>query len=385
MKLSLVMCLGLAVGGVVMFHGSTYAMAPRTAFGQSQRSNFYDVVEIGPSASQSFSYSVGVNSRGDVVGEVGSATPVPFLYRGGQFTRLTPPGGISQAQATGINDSDIISVQAHLDSGLSAAYAVKRIGKRYAWIRLSTGSLRCKNLSVANVAENGDVDGGLTLILPDGGAEPRSVIWHINSDGTYEPARLLPTSAGYVTAVSGGIWYRNGTSYVAGGQGDGGPMQDASLWSPTPELAWVPHASLFASTVGGSGRQVYAAGTSRSSTLSAWVSAVTFDGAGVARMSAIRILDYYPGYDEAEGEGVAVDARGRSIVVGDVASSVGLSVRGAMWRADGPPALLQSLLDKSPWTVTGASGVNDRGEIAAVGTVGGADHALLLRPTPGSK
>ena len=54
----------------------------------------YTVVEMGPHAAQIPSYSVGINARGDVVGMIGNETQVPFLYRNGRFTRLTPPGSV---------------------------------------------------------------------------------------------------------------------------------------------------------------------------------------------------------------------------------------------------------------------------------------------------
>ncbi len=340
----------------------------------------YTVVEMGPHAAQIPSYSVGINARGDVVGMIGNETQVPFLYRNGRFTRLTPPGSVSQALATGINDSDVISVQAIDKNGDSVAFAVKPNGSGFAWIPLPTGSLPYNNIYVSNVDAKGDIDGGMTVTLPNGDLEQRSALWRVKPNGAYQDAQLLPMSSGFVATIAGGIWYRHGTPYVAGAQGDGGTFQDASLWSPTATLTHVPFQMPFASTIGGTSQHVYAAGTTRSSTFSAWVSEVTFDRAGVARLQSVDILPMCGGYDQAVGSGVTVDAQGRFIVVGDVASTTSMETKGVIWRGNAAPTLLQTLTGQSPWSINDAAGVNHDGDIAAAGTAGPTDHALLLRP-----
>ena len=343
----------------------------------------YDVVAIGPRGIDSFSYSIGINSRGDVVGQVGTTNQVPFLYRRGRFARMRPPAGVSDAQSTGINNADVVPVQATGPDGSSLAFAVRPKGDGFSWIRLPTGSLHCDNVSVANVASNGDIDGGLTVILPGGAQQQRAVLWRVKADGRYQAARLLPMSRGFVATVAGGIWNRNGRSYVAGAQGNGGAFQEVSLWSPRPTLTSVPNQMPFASTIGGAASRVYAAGTSWSmsaTTYYAWVSKVTFDQTGAASLQSVDFLPMYPGYDQAAVEGVAVDSHDRPVIVGDVVSTNGGGSRGALWRKAGPATLLQSLIGSSPWTVTGAGGINVQGEIAAVGTRDRTDHAILLRP-----
>jgi hypothetical protein len=191
-----------------------------------------------------------------------------------------PPPGVVDVQATGINDSDVISVQASTEDGGSLAFAVTPKARGFTWIPLQTGSLHCEFLSVAGVAANGDIDGGLTLILPHGGVQVRSVLWRVRSDGTYRAAELLPMSPAFVGTVAGGIWRRNGQTYVSGGQGQGGPLQDASLWSPSPTLTFVPDEMLFASAIGGTAQHVYAAGTMRSDAMRAGFSEIVFDRTG---------------------------------------------------------------------------------------------------------
>jgi hypothetical protein len=156
----------------------------------------YKIVPIGPLGSQVDSFSVGINPRGDVVGQVGTATQVPFLYRNGRFMRLTPPSGVGDAQATGINNSDTISVQAYGSEGDSLAFAVKPKAGGFVWIPLSTGSLQPKYLYVAGVASNGDIDGGLTFVPDNCHVVQRSVIWRVRSNGEYRPARIVAPESG---------------------------------------------------------------------------------------------------------------------------------------------------------------------------------------------
>ena len=55
------------------------------------------------------SFFVGINvCHGDVVGQVGTSSQVPFLYRNSRFVRLTPASGIGGADATGVNNTDTI-------------------------------------------------------------------------------------------------------------------------------------------------------------------------------------------------------------------------------------------------------------------------------------
>jgi hypothetical protein len=72
-------------------------------------------------------------------------------------------------------------------------------------------------------------------------------------------------------------------------------------------------------------------------------------------------------------------------VVGDVISNTDSVTRGVIWRGADAPVLLQTLIGSSPWTVSSASGVNNRGDIAAMGTIDSRDLALLLVPAIASR
>jgi hypothetical protein len=164
-----------------------------------------------------------------------------------------------------------------------------------------------------------------------------------------------------VATIAGGIWRRNGTSYVSGAQADDGVVQDASLWSPRPTLAHLPDERLFASTIGGKRQHVYAAGTMRSSTFRAWVSAISFGRTGEASLKSLETLTSSAGYDDSVAEGVSVDSRGHPVVVGEVFSSSGSGEAAVLWKGSSPPVLFQSLVGSTPWIIRRSIGSQRRG------------------------
>ncbi len=359
------------------------ALSPVATAGAARAA--YQVIPLGPMGPRTDSFSVGINAHGDVVGQVGTSSQVPFLYRNGRFIRLTPPSGIGGADATGINNADTISVQAYGSNGDPRAFAVRPSPGGFSWIPLPTGSLRFDFLRVAGVASNGDIDGELTSVPLYSPVRQRSVLWRAKADGRYAAAELLPVSRGFVATIAGGIWRHNGTSYVSGAQGNGGLVQDASVWSPRPTLTHVANGMLFASTVGGDGQHVYAAGAILSSTFGAWVSTVSFGRTGEASLKSLETLPSSADRDGSVAEGVSVDSHGRPTVVGDVFSGAGIGMRAALWVGINTPDLLQSLVGSTPWIISEASGINAGGEIAGAGTLHGTLHALLLRPAaPGT-
>jgi hypothetical protein len=322
-----------------------------------------------------------INSRGDVVGELDSAgRQVPFLYRNGHTVLLRPLAGTFDATATDINGSDVISVDARRKDGTSEAFAVRPSGATFVWIPLKTVGPNASNLSVVRVAQNGDMDGTVTITTHGGSAAYRSVIWKATPKRGYSRAKLLPMSTGFDISVTGGIWSRNGSTYVAGAQGNG-REQGASLWSPAAELTFLTDELPFVSTIGGAHGRIYGAGTTYSGDVAnAWLARLSFGRANRASLTAPAILPNLPGFSQEYGEAVTVDVKGDPIVVGDAASDgPALDVRGVEWKK-GTVQFLNSMIGASAWSITGAEGINTDGEIAGQGIAGGVARAVLLRP-----
>ena len=187
-------------------------------------------------------------------------------------------------------------------------------------------------------------------------------------------------SPGFEISLSGAVWARNGKTYVAGAQGNGS-NQVASIWSPSPQVTSLPAESPFISSIGGSPEHVYGAGTTFFGNASnAWFARMSFDTLGRASFHNPVILPSVPGFSREYGEGVRTDAAGKPIVVGDVVTDgPPQSVRAVQW-SNGSAHFLDSMIGTASWSITGASGINSTGEIAAEGMQGNVEHAILLRP-----
>ena len=339
----------------------------------------YRVVAIAPTSAASF--STAINSAGEVIGQMGGTNPVPFVYRAGKLVRLIAPRGLSDVQALALNDSGTIAVQAQGPSGRSLAFAVRPNRGRFVWSRLALAGFDGADVSVSGVASNGDIDGTVTLVSPGGTVDMRSVIWRVTPGYGYRPAQVLPVSAGFTSTLAGGIWRRRGETYVAGAEATPSThVQDASLWSPEPALEAVPGEQLFTSAIGGTGDEVYAVGTMRSSTFQAWAAKLAFGPGGRAGLDRMQALPPVAGYDESVAVGVSVDAAGLPVTVGDVLSTLNSRTSAVVWTGDRSASLLQSDVGVTPWTITEAGGINAKGEIAAAGTYKGSLGALILVP-----
>ena len=78
------------------------------------------------------------------------------------------------------------------------------------------------------------IAGDITIHGAHGWFQIRSALWKALPNGNFTNAQSLPMARGYTISISGGIWSRNGLTYVAGAQGNG-PLQGACIWSPSPE------------------------------------------------------------------------------------------------------------------------------------------------------
>jgi hypothetical protein len=148
-------------------------------------------------------------------------------------------------------------------------------------------------------------------------------------------------------------------------------------------MTFLPLELPFVSTIGGVPGDVYAAGTTYSSSISyAWMARLTFDAGGKASMREPTVLPAIPGYTQEYGEGVTVDATGHPRVVGEVVSDGDTSVVRAVEWATGAPVFLDSLPGLSGWKIESAAGINQSGEIAAEGTRSSGEQAVLIVPKP---
>ena len=285
----------------------------------------YSVTPIGALSLGESSYAVGVNNRGDVAGEIGSGRSyTPFLYRNGHVSLIPSPKDISQLQVVGLNDADVLSAQAFLTDGRSGAFAIVPRNGGFNWVALTTASPNDDISAVADVAANGDIAGGITIHLAHGGFQIRSVIWKALPAGRYAVAKLLPLANGYNISISGGVWIRKGTTYVAGAQGNGS-LQSACLWSPSPSLTSLANGTPFITTIGGVGGEVYGAGMTfvQQGGSYAWVARIAFNKAGGASLRRPVILPGLGAYGDEVGLGVSVDAQGNPIVVGGAPTTAG--------------------------------------------------------------
>lgn len=378
------LALGYMVGPIPV--QTVRAMAPN--------SPRYRLIDIGALAPHLYSYAVGINRRGDVIGQAGSTSFTPFLYRDGRLAWLIPPKGIVNPLATGINDEDVVSVQAQDGKGNAAVFAVKPKGSGFVWIRLSLGVLAGINTSVSAVARSGAIDGTFSQTLPNGNVELRSIIWKPVSHnayfpagsyaetGGYQAASLLPMGEGYTASTAGGVWSHNGRLYVAGAEG-GSQGQEATIWSPSLRSAGLPGQLPFASVMGGTNQHLFAGGTTWTPQSSrAWASPVHFNRKGVASIGRITLLRRIHGYHLGVGSGVTVHG-GQAIVVGDLIDSNDFAkIRAVEWRKRSPILLQSTLARASGWTLTQAAGINRGLQIAGQGVIHGHYRALLLTPIP---
>jgi len=321
-----------------------------------------------------------INSSGEVIGQIGASNPVPFVYRSGWLVRLIPPQGVVDAQALALNDAGTIAVQSEGPDG-SLAFAVRRNGRGFHWIRLAIAGLNATSVWVSGVAGNGDIAGTVMCKSSSGPIEQRSVIWRPIRGGQYAVAQALPVSRGFNSTISGAIWRKGKRTYVAGAESASAPyVQDASVWSPAPEIEALPNQQLFVAAMGGARNAVYAAGTMRSATFKGWIAPVKFSPDGRAWLGRVDTLAPVPGYDQSVALGVSVTRGGLPVTVGDALSSASFATAGALWTGSSSASLLQSHLAGAQWTITSASGINARGDIAAAGIYRGSLQALLLIP-----
>ncbi len=325
------------------------------------------------------SFPTAINSSGEVIGQMGGANTVPFVYRSGGEVSLIPPAGLSDVQVEALNDAGTIAVQAEDADGTPIAFAARPQGHGFKWIKLALGQFDGANVSVSAVAKNGDIDGTISSVSSTSTSQLRSVLWRVTSAGGYRTARALPISKGFTSTISGGIWRRKGETYVAGAQSTPADAQYASIWSPHPNLKRVPGENLFAGAVGGKGGKVFTVGTMEGSGLQGWLAPLAFGPKGRAQVGRVSALPTPPGYNQCLALGVAVNAAGIPVTVGDALSSSSSKTTAVVWKGEGPASLLQTEV-ATPWTITEAAGISSTGEIAAAGTYRGRLGALLLVP-----
>jgi probable HAF family extracellular repeat protein len=304
----------------------------------------YDILELPPVEGYTELEPQGMNAHGDVVGfyyafRSGSGTTHGFVYEA-----ATNVGSeIVDTSANGINDSMAIALTSESRGAAEHGFLLEGA------VQTPIGSLSTLMPMSAAVAINrrGWIAG---WSVPAGG-EKHAVIW----DGT----------SLHDLAASGVVWS------VANGLNDSGLVVGAiQVGSELHAAAFQDGGIVDLGTLGGSqsgavainehGRIVGVSGIPRSNDMHAFV------------------YDFPGGPMRDVSPGLACSLRSVNSL-GDAVGScspMGRFPFAAIWRG-GAMVDLNDLIDDPSWMLTGAAAINDRGQIAVIGTHGGMRAALL--------
>ena len=339
----------------------------------------FSVTDLGVLGTGPTSDAVAINNSGQIAGisdTSGANTPHATLYSNGTLTDLGtfPTGATSYAEA--INDfGTIVGIAGTMVSGNLVSQAFSTTGGAFT----DLGTLGTGVQSDARaIASNGVIVGQVTL---NGVGEGRAFYYSggvMTNIGDPSTSGGLTSNANGVSVVGGVTTIVGYTDHVVGSGGGAYTVIDA-----------------FTYTIGGGMVNIGSLGNDVASTIS---KANAINSAGVVvGESSLNSLNYLQhafrytlggtmtdlgtlGGDSSSA--AAVNSAG--LIVGDseIISGNG-TIHAFSMMTNGTMLDLNTVIPgNSGWTLIGATGVNDSGQIVGVGIIGGVDHAFLLTPIP---
>jgi probable HAF family extracellular repeat protein len=313
---------------------------------------YYTVTDLGTVPGGSGSDAQGINASGQVVG----ASMVPpghdraYLWSGGVMTDLGTLGG-DTAAAHDINDfGQVVGVAATRQQALHA----------FLW---SGGVMR--DLGTIPGGSGGDWSEALSINARG------QVVGYSTGSGGYYHAFLWSNgvmtdlgSLGYSHTVANDI---NASGQIVGWSGTANGYSHAILWNKgiLTDLDGIPSRSSEAMAINDHGHIVGDAGAGSTFRAFLWSNGT---------MTSLGAL---PGCDVS----YASDINNSDQVVGWSRTSSDVEVA-FLWSAGTMTDLSSAIAPGSGWQLQRAVGINDAGQIAGYGRLGGSTHAFLLTPIP---
>jgi len=292
-----------------------------------------------------------LNASGQVVGRIdGYGAPItrPFLWQDGRVEAL-PAGGASNVVASAINDGGLVAGSADAVSAKQWHPLFWRSGLLVDQGHLSINPAGAEvGLFDVNEQEQAVGGSGHAFLLEDGVAQDLGTLGG-------------PSSIAYALNEAGQIV---GSADLAGGSPraflwQGGVMRDLGTLGGDYSVAYDINESgqvVGSSTLASGARHAFL-----------WESGVMHDLGTLPRqnISSARAIN-------DSGQVVGYSRRLES----DLGSSAGV-----IWTAGGPQALTGQVRDRSPWSITDARDINNRGQIVGLGNHLGASTGVLLTPS----
>jgi filamentous hemagglutinin family protein len=307
----------------------------------------YAITNLGTLPGDSYSYTSGINNQGQVVGTSGGNTGTrAFLYSGGTMTNLGTLPGDSFSYAYGINDQGQVV-------GFSAGSNPPRAFLYTDGTMTNLGTLPGDNLSFAYGINNQGQVVGFSV----GSNPPRAFLY---TGGTMTNLGTLPgDSSSYAYGIN------DQGQVVGSSSGNSGGRAFLYIGGTMTNLGTLPgDSSSSASAINNQGQVV--GYSSNNSSTSAFLYS---DGT----MTSLGTL---PGDNFSYAYGINNQGQVVGYSGGNNGGRAFLYSGGVMLD---PNNLIPT---GSGWNVSSVSAINDSGQIAGTGTIGGQSRAFIMSPNP---
>jgi probable HAF family extracellular repeat protein len=327
----------------------------------------YAITDLGNFDGGAWSNAVALNMAGQAVGSANlSGGYHATLFDDGTLEDLgTLPGGGTISLATSINASGQIVGTAYLanNSGnhgfVYQDYTMSDLGTICSSYTDENGNPKryCGNSSASDINDQGAIVGSVNML---GGAS-HGVLY---SNGTITDLGTLGGNGSFAMSI-------NALGQIVGGADTAGGARHPFLYTPgqgMQDLGTLGGTTAHANAINDQGLIV-----GRSTTASGAVHAFLYDS---GRMQDLGLLPNFPAT-----EAFSINRAGQVVGAAKGGNGYQRSVRAFLY-SDGVLSDLNTLLPaNSGWVLLEARGINDAGQIVALGTHnGGAQHAALLTP-----
>jgi probable HAF family extracellular repeat protein len=322
----------------------------------------YSVIDLGTlPIGYDQEFAAGINSSGQVVGQVTSAAFVNRATRWtlgtGYETLGTLGGATNDSFGLGINDSGVVVGSSETGVGINTRPFIHEPGGSMQSLGTLGGEFGTARAINASGVVTGFASNGSTL---------RAFIW-TEVGGMDDIGNFTPAGSSAGNAI-------NSAGHVAGSGTTMAGDQHAFFWNGTDPMVDL-------GTIG-TGTQSQALGMNDSDVVvgygaqspsgSTYGAFVWTSGVGISQLSQLFSYD-----TRARDVNNAGDIVGSSWIDG-----MGNS-RAVIWKGGGAVVNLNTYINPaSGWLLTNATGINDAGQIVGMGTLNGTSRAFLLTPVP---
>ena len=351
----------------------------------------FTLVDLG-TLGGSTSFALDVNNLGQVSGNSQTPTgqPAPrlngFLYSGGPLVNLGVLSGSNNfSRGYAVNDSGVVVGES--DNNISRAF-VSSGGVMTGLTRLAGDNDR----GVAHDINNA----GVIVGISSNGTVSRATRW-TDSGAGYVPADL-GTIAGTPTAT-GRAWAINESGAAAGLSTNAAPTptSQATLWTGGTilNLTSLGDGTRFSQAYALNADEVVVGSSSTGQTVGQLIGTTSTTGITRAFRWDDGVIGELPPFNlytllntgpTTNYHSVANDVNDAGLIVGNSQRIAGSAAVATLWENGVPIDLNTFLPAGSGWVLTSAEGINENGDIAGFGTLGGSTRAFLLHsvPEPGS-